>query len=206
MLAPPCAHHAPSPLQWWRRPSLLLGIPIRLLLFLVSYVFSTTTLLAWQVGTPKRHPPSRFALSHTHTHTHTHTHKLARDVEAWLVKEGTRWRHPSSSAPQFGTDSCFFDATADSWGNWYVCLCVVVVVVVGCVGGRVDCSSRKLLFPFTAPAHVYPLPLPCPARLCLASSAAGRAAGRHTPTPPHPTALLLLPPCRRAGRCSTGWG
>jgi hypothetical protein len=42
--SPPCG------LQWWRSPQRLLPIPIRLLLFLCSFTFSTTAFFAWQFG------------------------------------------------------------------------------------------------------------------------------------------------------------
>lgn len=40
----------PARLQWWRNPQCLLPTPIRLLLFLCSFAFSTAAFFAWQFG------------------------------------------------------------------------------------------------------------------------------------------------------------
>ncbi|KAL4432565.1 hypothetical protein ABPG77_000502 [Micractinium sp. CCAP 211/92] len=39
-----------KPPKWWRNPHLLLAIPIRLILFLCSFVYSSLVLFAWQFG------------------------------------------------------------------------------------------------------------------------------------------------------------
>ncbi|KAL4457339.1 hypothetical protein ABPG75_012204 [Micractinium tetrahymenae] len=41
---------AGKPIKWWRNPHLLLAIPIRLILFLCSFVYSSVVLFAWQFG------------------------------------------------------------------------------------------------------------------------------------------------------------
>ncbi|KAL4457315.1 hypothetical protein ABPG75_012180 [Micractinium tetrahymenae] len=41
---------ARKPIKWWRNPHLLLAIPIRLILFLCSFVYSSVVLFAWQFG------------------------------------------------------------------------------------------------------------------------------------------------------------
>jgi len=51
-IRPPAAVPLPFPnllLQWWRNPHFMLAIPLRLLTFLCSFVFSSTAFFAWQV-------------------------------------------------------------------------------------------------------------------------------------------------------------
>ena len=119
-IRPPAAVPLPFPnllLQWWRNPHFMLAIPLRLLTFLCSFVFSSTAFFAWQVRRCSWFAEQLGWFSGWDSNCISRL-RHSSDPNTWLETQPPA--HPALNLPaglQFGTRSCFFTS---AWGLWSI--------------------------------------------------------------------------------------